>query len=408
MGYLKDTISGVSWMGVLRASTRGLTFVKIAVLARLLTPNEFGLFGIAMLALAFLEIITETGINIFLIQEKADLRQYNNTAWVVSIARGFLMFLAILLFAPFISSFFKSPGATNLLYLTSLIPLIRGFINPAIVRFQKELKFNKEFYLRLGLFSVDFLVAIGLGIATRSATSFVWGMLAASVIEALYSLLFIKPKPQFVFDGVKAKEVITRGKWITLAGVFNYLFENVDDAAVGRLVNTASLGVYQLAYKISSLPITEVADVVSKVTFPVYVKISGDGTRLKEAFLKTFLATCALALPIGLFLYFFTDTIVLTLLGPQWLDTISVVKVLAFFGVVRGATFATYPLFLSLKKQSYVMATTLVGILGLGLFVVPMVSRYGVLGAAYSALIGAFLSVPVATYFVFKIFRDLK
>lgn len=408
MGYLNDTVRGVSWMGVLRASTRGLTFVKIAILARLLSPNEFGLFGVAMLALAFLEIITETGINIFLIQEKADLKEYNDTAWVVSILRGFLMFLVLFLFAPYIASFFNSPDATFLLYLTSLIPLIRGFINPAIVRFQKELKFNKEFYLRLSLFSIDSLVAISLGVITKNASSFVWGMLASAIFEVFYSLLFIKPKPRLIYEGPKAKEVIGRGKWITLAGVFNYLFENVDDTAVGKLINTTSLGIYQVAYKISSLPITEVADVVSKVTFPVYVKISDDSRRLKEAFLKTFLATVALALPIGLILYFFTEPIVLILLGPKWLETIPIIKVLAFFGVVRGATFATYPLFLSLKKQNYVMVVTLVGILGLGATVLPLVARYGILGAAYAALVGAFLSVPIAFYLVAKILKGLK
>lgn len=408
MGYLKDTVKGVSWMGVLRASTRGFTFLKIAILARILSPYEFGLFGVAMLALAFLEIITETGINIFLIQEKADLKEYNDTAWVVSIFRGLLMFLGLFVFSPFIASFFRSPGAVGLLYLTSLIPLVRGFINPSIVKFQKELKFNKEFYLRVSLFSLDSLVAITLGVLTKSASSFVWGMLIAALAEAIYSLAFIKPRPKFSYEAVKAKEVIGRGKWITMAGVFNYLFENVDDTAVGRLINTASLGVYQVAYKISSLPITEVADVVSKVTFPVYVKISGNGRRLKEAFLRTFLATCALALPIGLFLFLFTDKVVFLLLGPKWGEAVPVVKVLAFFGVLRASIFATYPLFLSIKKQDYVMKVTLVGILGLGVFVVPLVRQYGVLGAAYSALIGVFVSLPVAFYFVFKIFRELS
>src|SRR3989344_4458576 len=118
MGYLKDTIKGVSWMGGLRVGTRAVTFLKILILARILTPTEFGLFGIAMLSLAFLEIITETGINIFLIQENALLKKYNDTAWVVSIGRGALMFLALYLSAPWVSSFFRTPEATPILYLT--------------------------------------------------------------------------------------------------------------------------------------------------------------------------------------------------------------------------------------------------------------------------------------------------
>jgi len=93
-------------MGGLRVSTRLLAFVKIAILARILTPSQFGLFGIALLVLAFLETMTESGINIFLIQEKAKLERYNDTAWLVSIFRGLLISLIIFLSADAISSFF--------------------------------------------------------------------------------------------------------------------------------------------------------------------------------------------------------------------------------------------------------------------------------------------------------------
>lgn len=394
-------------MGGLRASTRVVTFIKILILARILSPAEFGLFGIAMLVLAFLEIITETGINIFLIQEKAELKEYNDTAWVVSIGRGFLMFVVLYLTAPLVASFFKTPGAIPILYLTSLIPLIRGFINPAIVRFQKELQFNKEFALRATIFTLDAAVAISIGVITKSAASFVWGMLIAALLEVIYSLIFIKPTPKFSFNAKKTKEVIRRGKWITFAGVFNYLFENVDDTIVGRLINTSALGVYQVAYKISGLPITEVADVISRVTFPVYVKISGETKRLKEAFLKTFLAICVLVLPFGLILYFATEPVVLFLLGEKWIEVIPVVRVLAFFGVLRGIIYSIFPLFLSLKKQNYVMAVTLSGLVGLAIFIVPMVQRFGVLGAAYAAFIGALISLPVAAYLTWDILRKL-
>ena len=95
MGYFKDTLRGVSWMGGLRLSTRVIAFAKIAILARILTPAQFGLFGIALLVLALLENLTETGINIFLIQEKAKLEKYNDTVWLVSIIRGTLISLTI-------------------------------------------------------------------------------------------------------------------------------------------------------------------------------------------------------------------------------------------------------------------------------------------------------------------------
>src|SRR3990172_12131370 len=108
MGFYKDTIKGISWMGSLRGVMRSMSFVRLAILARILTPAQFGVFGIASLILSFLEIVTETGINVFLVQQKDDIDEYINTSWVVSITRGILISLIILILAPTISTFFGS------------------------------------------------------------------------------------------------------------------------------------------------------------------------------------------------------------------------------------------------------------------------------------------------------------
>src|SRR3989344_3509124 len=108
MGYTKDTYQGLSWLGSFRAVTRLGAFVRTAILARLLVPSQFGLFGIASLVLAFLETITESGINIFLIQEEKKMADYINTAWVVSIVRGIVITLIIILSSPFIEKFFNA------------------------------------------------------------------------------------------------------------------------------------------------------------------------------------------------------------------------------------------------------------------------------------------------------------
>lgn len=390
-------------MGGLRAATRLMAFIKIAILARILVPEQFGLFGIALLVLAFLETLSETGINIFLIQEKAKLEKYNDTAWLVSIFRGLLISLIILLGANAISSFFKSEDARNLILLISLIPLVRGFINPAIVKFQKELRFNYEFLIRLSIYSLDALVAVFLALITRSATSLVWGMLAGVILEVLISHVFIKPRPKFRFETEKVKKVFHRGKWVTLAGIFQYLFKQGDDIVVGRFLNASALGLYQVAYKISTLPITEVADTVIKVTLPIYVKISDDKKRLRKAFFKTSFVIFAVTFPFGLFLFLFSKEVILILLGPNWLGAVGVLKVLAAFGVIRALSITANPLFLSLKKQNYLTVVTFVGIVGLAATIFPLIASYGIVGAAAAALIGAIVAMPVYLYYTFRI-----
>jgi O-antigen/teichoic acid export membrane protein len=144
MGYFKDALKGISWMTALEGLTKAVAVLKIAVLARILTPSQFGSYGIALLVLGFLEVLTETGINVFLIQEKDEIQKYLDSAWVVSIIRGILVSLLIIFTVPFVTHFFKTPEVTTLLYLISAVAFIRGFINPMEVTFQKELKFMKQ------------------------------------------------------------------------------------------------------------------------------------------------------------------------------------------------------------------------------------------------------------------------
>lgn len=405
MGYFRNVADGLAWMGGLRGITRVVSFLRIAILARILTPLHFGLFGIASLVLSFLEIVTETGINVFFIQKEGELKDYLNSAWLASILRGFFIALSIFVLAPFISSFFNSPDAQGIIRLIALVPLIRGFINPAIVKYQMDLSFDKEFWMRFLIFVFDSMVVVVFGLLTRSPYSFVWGLIAGAVFETGFSLILIKPKPAISLDVAKLKRVLDRGKWVTAYGFFNYAFENGDDIVVGRLFNANTLGVYQLAYKISSLPISEIAEIFIKVTFPVYSKISGDMTRLKTAYLKTLFVVSVLVIPLSIFVYLFPKEIVLILAGDQWLGAVEIVKVLALFGAVRAVTHPAYALFLAIKKQELVTISTSANFFIMIALILPLTLRFGIIGAAYSALMASLLTAPFVFFYVYKIFR---
>jgi len=405
VGYFKDTIRGVSWMGGLRGITRIIAFAKTAILARLLLPAQFGLFGIAGLMLELLEVLTETGINIVLVQEKRNIDDFINTAWIASIIRGILIALLIIVATPYIILFFKSPGAAALLYLMALVPLIRGFINPSEVKFQKKLEFNKEFWFRFTIFSLDTSVAISLAYITRSPVALIWGLIVGAISEVVLSFIFTKPRPKFVFEVDKLKSIVSKGKWMTGAGIFSYLFQHGDDIIVGRLLGQSPLGLYQVAYRISTLPITEVSDTIGKVTLPIYVGISEEKARLKSAYLRMLLGICILVIPFGLFLFVFAKQATLIVLGENWVEAIPVLKVLAIYGSLKAIINSCYPLLLGLGRQKQVMLITLAGILGLGLSVVPLTLKYGLIGTATSTIVGLILSAPFAFYFTKEALR---
>ena len=405
MGHLKKTIHGVSWVGLLRGSTRVVTFAKLAVVARILTPEQFGTYGIAVLVVALLEIFTETGVNVFFVQKEGELKDYIDTAWVVSMVRGLAIACLVLISAPFISTFFNSPESLWLIILISFVPFIRGFINPAESLFQSEMNFKKEFWFRFVIFAFDAFVVIILAYLTRRPDSFIYGLIAGALLEVVLSFLMIHPRPKLSFEGAKAKHIISRGKWSTGFNIFEYIFRNGDDIVVGKVLGESSLGIYQMAYKLAILPITEVADVFGKVTFPLFVNISHDKVQLKKALVNTTVGVFILLMPILFIILLIPEFIIHVALGDQWLSAAPVLRVLVIYAMIRALVNPALTVILAMKKQEYLTIISFVGTLTLFISIFPLLSMYGIIGVGISTIIASAVTVPFVIYYCGKLLR---
>lgn len=404
MSYKSQIIKGLSWMGLLRLITKLSGFIKMLIIARLLNPEQFGAFGIALLVVGLLEVMTETGVNVILIQSK-EINKHINSAWIISILRGIFISFVILIFSIPISSFFNSPLAKNLLLLISIVPLIKGFINPSVIKYQKELKFEKEFFIRFIITFADTLSAIVLTLILKSAIGIAFGLVIGAMVEVLISFLIFNPKPSFKFENEYLATLFHRGKWVTAGGIFNYLFHNSDNIVVGKQLGSASLGIYQVAYSISILPITEISDVFSKVIFPVLTQIKNDKKRLSKIFLLTVMVITFLTILYGAILIGYPKEIVNFILGPRWSEAAHILPILAVFSVIKAITGSSSALFLAVEKQEYVSYITLISFLGLIISIIPLILVYGLIGAAISALVGSILAILPTIYYVIKILK---
>jgi len=406
MGYFTHTVKGVTWIGALRVFTRAISYGRTALIARILSPTQFGIYGIASLVLSLLEILTETGINVFLVQNEEKVERFINAAWLISIIRGVVISILIFLFSGLVADFFNVTDVKPLIVLISIVPLIRGFINPSIVKFQKNLEFQKEFYYRSVIFLVESAVSVALVIFTLSPIALIWGLVAGAIFEVGISFIFVRPVPKLFFEFSSVKQIFKKGKWMTLTGIFAYFFHNGDNIVVGKILGAGSLGIYDMAYKLSILPITEVAAVISQVTFPVYVRIGQDKKRLRRAFGRTLLLVSTISLPIGAIFILFSREIVLTILGPKWTSSIQILQVLAIFGVIRAITSCANAVFLALKRQEYVTIITLSGLIALSLIIVPFIRIFGLIGVGLAVTVATVATIPFVLYYLWIVFRD--
>jgi lipopolysaccharide exporter len=403
MGYTKHAIKGISWVAAFRIATRGMSFIRTAIIARVLSPSQFGLYGIASLLLTMIEILTETGINIILVQSSEGIEKYLDTAWVVSICRGFLI-ASIIFFSSFwVAHFFHAPQAMTLLMVVSLVPLFRGFINPSIASFQKELKFNQEFYYRTTIFFVESIITIIFVFIFKNPIALVWGLVAGAAFEVLISFLFVRPLPKLAFEFAILKHIVSRGKWVTLSGIFQFFFQNGDNIVVGRMLGTGALGIYDMAYKMATLPISEISDTIARVTFPVYLKMADDKKRLRRAYLRTTGLVILLCIPISIVFLFFSKELVLILLGTKWLTAAPVFQLLAIFGIIQCILGNSGAVFLAKKKQEYTTINTFVGIVVMGILIVPFTYTFGLTGAGLAVICGSLATIPFTLFLLVKL-----
>lgn len=407
MGYTKSALLGFSWIGLMRFFSRGGGMLRAALLARLLSPLDFGIFGIAFLALAFLELLTETGINVVLVQEHENaIEEYLNTAWVVSIVRGVLVCLLLCLTAPLIVLFFKEPRALPLLLLVSLVPLVRGFINPAVARFQKKLEYRRDFSYRSVLIAVETLVSVALAFITRHPASLVVGLLASAFIELIITHAAIRPRPKLAFNRKQFTKIVSLGKWVTTAGIFEYIASRSQDIVIGRNISSVSLGLYQMANRFTTLPTSEIIEVVNRVTFPIYTKIADDKKRLRRAFFRNYLGILALFLPLTLVIYGFADSITLFILGDQWKAVAPLMRSLSLLNAAIVLTAPSNPLLLALKKQKHLSNLTLLRAIVLVIMIVPMISKWGIIGVIYATFISYVATLPFRFWYTLAVLKE--
>ncbi len=398
MGYFKKAVAGFSWQTLLKILASLVALAKISILARLLTPNDFGLFSLALIALGISESFTQTGVNVTIMQSKRSMSYFIDTAWVIAITRGFIIAIIMNLLGFGLSRFYGNPQLIFLVTLTSFIPVIKGFINPAIVLFRKNLEFFKGSLFTLLIRISEALFAVALGFWLRSVEALIFGVVGAALVEVLLSFLYFELKPRFRYFASRAQEILKAAKWLSLSSLAGYLNDNLDDLIVGKITSTPQLGQYHNAYSLSHKANYDLAQSLHYGTMPIYTRIMGDKERLKRAFFKTLLWSGGLFTAVSAVLFIFPEPVINLILGSQWLETIPLLPWLTAAGLLHAFSYLVYSLFLakgSYKLLNLHQGLNLIFMIGLMIW---LGQEQGLLGTVKGLFFGRLMALPVVIY----------
>jgi len=395
-------VRGGFWVFLLRITERAFSLIRLVILARILSPNDFGLMGIALLTMATLDTFSQTGFQQALIQKKKDIKSYLDSTWTVLILRGFILFAILYFIAPYAATFFNVPEAKPIIQIIGFAVLLQAFTNIGAIYFQKELEFNKQFIYQLSGTLADFIVAISAALILRSVWALVLGLLAGNFTRFVVSYLIHPYRPHLNKDLGKAKELFGFGKWILGSSILIFLLTQGDDIFVGKLLGATALGFYQMAYRISNMPATELTHVISQVSFPAYSKLQDDIPRLKEAYLRILQITAFLSFPIAGLIFVLAPDFTKIFLGEKWMPAVSAMQILAFWGVIRSIGATIGPLFQSVGRPDINTKLQVVKLVLLGTLIYPLTLQWNILGTSLAVVLNALIANPIADYFVIK------
>ena len=338
MNLKQQTISGVKWSGISMGVVTILQFFTLAVLARFLSPSDFGLMGMIMVVIGFAQAFADMGISNAIIHRQDATKEQLSSLYWLNILAGVIVFCVVCISTPLVVEFYREPRLRNLLYLTAAVFLITPLGQQFQILLQRELKFDRLAKIEIATALVYPTVAIGTAITGFGVYSLVIGQLAATT--AKIALLFVTSWPQwcpsFHFDKRDLKGYVSFGLYQMGERSINYFNSNLDYLLIGSMLGASALGYYALAYNLIIKPSTIINPVITKVAFPAFSLIQNQPEKLRKAYLKVlqFLASVNFPMMIGLAVV--APVAVPVVFGEQWKPSIVLLQILTIVGLLRS------------------------------------------------------------------------
>jgi O-antigen/teichoic acid export membrane protein len=348
-----------------------------------------------------LDAVSQMGFEVALIQNQNTNRSHYDTVWTMSIIRGTVLAIVILLLAAPASGFFNEPRLTEVLSWLAIGAFLIGFTNVGVVDFQKHLEFNKDFSFMVLVKVFAFVVTIAAAFALRDYWALIIGMITAQFARVMLSFAMSPYRPRFCLS--ESLSIFRFSKWLLCNSVLHYLQNRTDTMIVGKLIGQRGLGLYSIAYEIATLATTEMIAPIRRALLPGYAILRADPQRFRAGFIEGYALICIVGAPAALGIGLTADLFVPLFLGPKWSDAIPLVQILALGGFFQIFSANTGTIAIVAGKPQYVTFSLLVSVV---LGVPGMIwagLTWGAIGVAWTTVAMALVLAVMTTAFACKL-----
>ena len=334
MSLRKKTVSGLMWTFTQQFSVQWINFLVSIVLARILSPAEFGLIAMLSIFMAIGNTLMDSGLTSSLIRTpNPDERDYS-TVFFINLVGSVAFYLILFFTAPLIADFYNQAILENIVRVYSLSFIIRAFVGVQSTRLTKAMDFKTQMMIQ-----IPSVIGGGvLGVVLAHFFNFgVWSLVYMNLFQVLLSTvqhwLYSGWRPKLMFDKERFKYHFNFGYKMTLSGILNTLYLNLYTIIIGKFFSATQVGFYSRAYSLRQLPVQNISTALNKVTYPMFSSINHDDKKLKTAYKKVLQQVLFWIAPTLICLTVLAEPVIRFLLTEKWLPVVPYLQILAIAGI---------------------------------------------------------------------------
>lgn len=386
----QKVISGIGWTTLNRISEKGLKFAISVLLARLLTPEAFGLIGMIVVFTGFASLFADAGFGAALVQrEEIEERHLSSVFWLQAVL-GILLTLGFASAAPLIAQFYGEPLLELLTMFVAIQFTIESLGTVQTALFRRTMDFKKITIVKLVATIVSGSIAITLALLDYGVWSLVWQTVVNTAGDVAAVWVLSSWYPRFLFDWRALRELASYSTNLLGFNTINYWTRNSDDLLIGRYVGSSGLGIYNRAYETMMLPIYLIRGIIGEVMFPTLSRLQKDTDLVRRVYLRATRTIGFISIPMMCGLMVVAESFVLALFGPKWEAVVPVLQVLCLIGIKQPVSSTTGWIFKSQGRTDQMFYWNLVVSTATVLsFIIGV--QWGVLGVAVGFTIRGYL-----------------
>ena len=399
----KQTISGVKWVFLASIAQKLLSLGATVILARILSPADFGLFALAFVMIDGFGIFKSLGFDSALVRRKDDIDKAANTAFFLIPTMGLSLFIILFFVAPLGANFLGTPSVTNVIRALALIFVIGCFGKVPQTMLYRNMSFNYKAIAEVSAQLVYVLTAVILALNKLGVWSLVIAYVLKNIVQTSIEWYFSGWKPKLEFDKTIAWDMFHFGKFVLLSSIIGFLYGNMDNIVIAKYLGITMLGYYAISMNISNILSDYFFAKVGMVMYPAYSKLQDDSEDIKKVMLKALRYISTVILPFSFGLFVFAPDILRVVYGQKWLPATNVLRILAFVGIFRSLGSAIWPVFMARGKSKVDFQIGLTQVVIFFVLLILLAGKFKLIGAGIAALLAALIAFVIGLHRMKKI-----